>query len=114
MKAILKPLNGKYYGTEIQINFEDGGDTETFKLWDSGDYEPSVRELESMGYTQQQWDNNELVSEGYSDEKGNPYMVPIRSAGLICDSHFESKLTYQRALKLLNLINNSGTSPSIA
>lgn len=109
MKAILKPLHGKYYGTEIQINFEDGGETETFKLWDSGDYTPSVRELESMGYTQEQWDNNEPIDDGYT----NDGKIPIREAGLICDSHFESKLTYERALKLLNLINNSNTSRSI-
>src|SRR5690606_30597007 len=107
MKAILKPLTGKYYGTEIQIDFQDGGNTETIKLWDTGDFTPSVRELELWGYTEQQWENNELVDNGWGGK------TPIKQMDLTCDSHFESKLTYQRALKLLNLINGSSTSTSI-
>lgn len=87
MKAILKPLIGNYYGTIIELHFEDGEDKETIKLWNNGDYEPSIREIKSWGYTQEQWDNNEIIEE------------------LICDSHFESKLTYERAMKIVNAIN---------
>ena len=36
MKAILKPLKGKYYGTEIEIHFEDGEEKEVVKFWNSG------------------------------------------------------------------------------
>lgn len=31
--------------------------------------------------------------------------APIREMDLICDSHFESRLTYERALKLVKIIN---------
>ena len=99
MKAILKPLEGKYYGTEIEIDFEDGKANEVIKLWNIDGYEPSVRELESNGYTQQQWDNNEQVDCGFGEK------IEIRKMDLICDSHFESKLTYERALKVIRLIN---------
>jgi len=99
MKAILKPLDGKYYGTKIEIHFDDGGDKSIIELWDSGDFEPSIRELELYGYTQEQWGKNELVENGYGGK------TPIREMDLVCDSHFESKRTYERASKLVSLIN---------
>lgn len=91
------PLNGKYYGTKIEINFEDGEEKEVLKLWNSGDFTPSVREIEKHGYTQEQWDKNEEVDDSGEKE-------PIRR-GFITD-HFESKLTYERALKLIQAINS--------
>lgn len=99
MKAVLKPLDGKYYGTTIEVDFEDGGDKETFKLWDSGDFTPSIRELESLGYTEEQWINNELVDNGWGGK------IPIIEMDIVSDSHFESKLTYERALKIVSLLN---------
>ena len=101
MKAILKPLKGKYYGTEIEIHFEDGEEKEVVKFWNSGDFEPSVRELEQHGYTQVQWDKNEEVDNGWGGK------TEIRKMDLTCDSHFESRLTYERALKLVRLINGT-------
>ena len=91
MKATLLPLLGKYYGTEIEIYFEDdpNSHTETLTLWDTTGFIPSIRYLEKYGYTQEDWDS------GRTDDD------------FICDSHFESKLTYERALKLVNLINSS-------
>lgn len=99
MKAKLKPLNGKYYGTEIEIDFEDGSDKEVIKFWNTDGFEPSKRQLERFGYTQEQWDKNELVDDGYYE------MTPIREMDLICDSHFESKLTYEHALKVVAALN---------
>jgi hypothetical protein len=101
MKAILKPLEGKYYGTEIEIDFGDGREKETLKLWNDGDYEPSIRELERYGYTQEQWDKNEKVDNGFGGK------TEIRNIDLFCDSHFESRLTYERASKLINVINKT-------
>ena len=83
MKAIIKPLNGEYYGTYIIIDFEDGGHPEEIKLWDSGDWKPSKRELEKHEMNLTQWEDD----------------------GMSCDGHFESKLTYDRATKLASLIN---------
>lgn len=99
MKAILRPLKGKYYGTEIEIHFDDGEEKEVFKLWNSGDFEPSIRELEKYGYTQDQWDNNAMVDNGYGGE------AEIRQMDIVTDSHFESKLTYKRALDICYRIN---------
>jgi hypothetical protein len=99
MKAILKPLEDKYYGTEIELHFDDGEEKEVIKFWNSGDFEPSIRELERLGYTQEQWDKNEKVDNGCGGK------TEIRKMDLICDSHFESRLTYERALKFLRLIN---------
>jgi len=101
MRATLRPLEGKYYGTEIELHFEDGEGKEVIKFWNSGDYTPSIREIESWGYTPEQWDDNEIVDDG------DGTMVQIRKLGLICDSHFESKLTYERAIKIVNVINSN-------
>ena len=43
----------------------DGFTKEEIVLRNSGNYQPSVRELEKYGYTQEQWDNNELVDDGW-------------------------------------------------
>ena len=91
MKATLLPLLGKYYGTEIEVDFEDNPNSnkEIITLWDSTGFVPSIRYLEYYDYTQEDWDKNKVCED------------------FICDSHFESKLTYERALKLVNLINSS-------
>lgn len=99
MKAELKPLIGKYYGTEIEIDFEDGGEKETIILWNH-DTEPSIRELERYGYSQTQWENNVEVDNGFNGKS------KIKDLDLFSDGHFESKLTYERALKLVSLINS--------
>jgi len=71
MKAKLRPLKGKYYGTEIEIDFEDGSDKEIIKFWNTDGFEPSIRELQKD----------------------------------ITDSHFENKLTYERAIRVVSAIN---------
>lgn len=83
MIATINPLKGKYYGTIIVIDFEDGGHLEEIKLWDSGDWKPSQRELEKYKMNLTQWEDEDMS----------------------CDGHFESILTYNRATKLVALIN---------
>lgn len=94
MKAELKPLKGKYYGTKIKVT-DDNGTEATIEIWDSGDFTPSKRELESYGYTEQQWEENALVDSGWDTE------IPIRETDIVCDSHFESKQSYELALKII-------------
>jgi hypothetical protein len=96
MKTTLKPLSGKYYGTEIIIDFEDGQNDEIIKLWCSDDFIPSIRQLEKWGYTQEQWDNNEEMDNGWDGT------TPIRDLELTADGHFERKSTYERAMVLIN------------
>lgn len=62
MKAEIKPLHGKYYGTEIKL--ENG---ERIVVWLRGDGKPSRRELEGITY-------EEAVEDDY-----------------FCDSHYETE-----------------------
>lgn len=101
MQARLLPLRGKYYGTEIEIQF-DNGITEVVKMWNNGSYTPSDRELVDCGITRYQYNNNLIVD--HDDFYGD---VPAREACEICDSHFESQETYENALRLVELINGS-------
>lgn len=98
MKAELMPLDGKYYGTEIKLTFDDGHE-ETIKLWDSGSFVPSDRELNEWGYTREQWDNNEEVNDGWGGT------MRIRSADITCDGHFESRETLARAQEIVRLLS---------
>jgi hypothetical protein len=81
MKAKLKPLEGKYYGTIIEINFDDGNEGEVIKLWNNDDRTPSERELKKCG------DDTDIDD-------------------ITCDNHYESELTHQRALKIINALNS--------
>jgi hypothetical protein len=75
MKAHIAPLSGKYYGTKIII--KDGDIYTEISIWNSGDFTPSERELA-------EWPEGDFE---------------------VCDSHFESKWTYDFAKKLVDAIN---------
>ena len=98
MKAVLMPLEGKYYDTEILLDFEDGYEKQVITLSGNGYYEPSIRELNRHGITQEQWDNNEELDNGWGGK------TPIQDMDLF-DSHYERKATYERALSLIEKIN---------
>ena len=96
MKATLEPLNGKYYGTKITI--ADGPLAgRGISLWFANG-EPSCRELASWGYTQEQWDSNALVDDGWGG------LSPIKSLDLICDSHYECKDTLRIAEAIIETL----------
>jgi hypothetical protein len=88
VKAELKPLTGKYYGTEIEIT--DGPLKDLcFKLWKSTG-NPSDRELEKNDYTREQLDKNkELLMY------------------LICDHHYESQEVYKLAKDIVWYLNSN-------
>jgi hypothetical protein len=97
MKAELKPLAGKYYGTEIEIT--DGSLRDlSFKLWKSTG-NPSDRELEKYGYTREHWENNEVT-----DTQLGKFAV--KDLDIICDSHYESQEVYHLAKAIVNFINS--------
>lgn len=96
MKATLEPLNGKYYGTKIQLGC--GG---SIKVWltfegDVGGkgYVPSDRLLERENITRQQWDNNEPVR--FLDEFGEWDSDYAKEVVCAVD-HFEDQLSYEVA-----------------
>lgn len=101
MKAILEPLKGKYYGTKITV-LDDNGTKAHIEIWDDGDYTPSKRELETNGYTEKQWEENEMVETGWEDVR-----LPIRDLDIVSDSHFESKQSYELALKIMDKLNQT-------
>jgi len=101
MKAKILPLDDKYYGTEIEI-VDDNGFEYLIKLWNSGNLEPSDRELGSE-CTIEQWRNNELLP--FNDHGTGENGIRAKEYIEICDNHFESRTTYQFALKLVELIN---------
>jgi len=105
VKAEILPLKGKYYGTEIVIT-DDYGFRYCITLWNDGNFEPSDRELAGI-CTIEQWRNNEFLPnelDPWTGKKG----VYAKDAIEICDSHFESRNTYELACKLVDLINNAG------
>lgn len=97
MKAELLPLSGKYYGTRILIT-DDKGYQYEIKLWNSGSWEPSDRELESGGISIEQWRSNEIIKVGNDT-------ISAKELVEISDSHFESRETHELANELISLIN---------
>ena len=97
MKATLEPLVGKYYGTIITIDFGDG--TEEINLWDMGDYEPSKRALAERGYTEEEWETNAIVDDGWGGK------MEVREDDFRSSGHYESKTTYERALLIIEKLN---------
>jgi hypothetical protein len=74
MEAHIKPLHGKYYGTEIVYQLP-GEDVGSLQVWDRGDGTPSQRQLEDWGMTLQE----------------------ARDDDMMCDSHYETTLSYRIA-----------------
>lgn len=87
MKAKLLPLKGKYYGTELIIEYDNGKEY-YIKLWggdvtDEDNYKPSEREVENA----RQW-----------AEEGDDILEYIDC------SHMESVTTYRIAKKIMEAI----------
>jgi len=96
MQATLKPLNGKYYGTEVELVF--GGESTTITIYLRGDGTPSDRELRSsLGCSRQEFDNNELILEWGGS------MVPAQDMwnDYCCDSHYETQASFEAAQELV-------------
>jgi len=97
IKAKLEPLEGKYYGTKIILDFE--GYEEEIILQDNADFTPSEREFNRDGFSKKEYEENILVEDGWGGKQ------PIQELLAPCDSHFESQTTYERALELVKKIN---------
>ena len=111
MKAEIKPLEGKYYGTKVEVT--DGPyKGHVVSIWMSPSRTgapPSARELARHGVTQEQWDSNAQVGNWPMDtpdycggEAGAPIMA--RDALNICDCHFEGRAAYEAALGLVKVL----------
>ena len=93
MKAKILPLDSdyKYFGTKIEIDFQDGYSKEIISLFGTGEIMPSERERPS-GMTEEEWERQWEI-----DVQENNYYPP---------DHFEDKVVYERAIKLIEIINN--------
>ena len=98
MKATILPIKGKYYGTEIKVEFSEGL-YEIVRFTGFSDYEPSVRELLKAGHDHIDWVSNKEIDDGWGGK------CKIKDAGLFTD-HYEKNSTYLRALKFVVKINS--------
>jgi hypothetical protein len=105
MNAIIKPLDGKYYGTVVEITDGPYAGHEVV-LWISVgkcDLEPSIRELDKYGITQEQWNENPKMPDYEAlFLPGSP--ITAREVVDICDSHFEGRVAYEAALGLIDVL----------
>lgn len=92
---ILK-LEGKYYGTRIQI--KKGNIVHNICVWNSEEAIPSIREFEKAGITKEQWLNNEII---LTNEGGVPAMELLE-----IDRHVETEASYQLALDIKDGLDN--------
>ena len=99
MKAIIRPIEGKYYGTEIDIQTDSGREAH-LRVWVACG-EPSIRELQERGFTKDDWENNVDIDDGWGGKE------KIRNAGFLCDSHYECKESLEIAQKIVSAINDA-------
>jgi hypothetical protein len=118
MKAILKPLKRRYYGTIVEI--VDGPYAgHEITVWISVgdcDLQPSKRELDFAGITQDQWNTNPQVgtwpmeTPDYCDGKPGQALMARDQLG-ICDTHFEGRIAYEAALGLIEVLKGIKSEP---
>jgi hypothetical protein len=113
LKARLKDLKGKYYHTIIEIVDEETSQIVTIikvdRIKDS--HTPSIRELELYGLTEEDWNNNRWIEDPkvYEDDDFRTVRhTACREAGLFVDFHYETKETYEIALKIVDQFNLNG------
>lgn len=83
--ARLKPLEGKHYGTIINVRDEQGYDYEITVWTNDLDHRMSQRELDDYGY------------------KSNK---EAREDGMPCDCHYESERDFLLAQEIIKAINS--------
>jgi hypothetical protein len=103
MRAELVPYDSKYYGTIVRIFTGDDDEYYDLVIWNNTSSTPSIRQIKyrNEDYTQEDYDNNvEVESYIYQGE-----YRPIQEEIIPYDSHFETKETLEKALKLIKKIN---------
>lgn len=102
MRAELIPYDSKYYGTIVRVFTEDTYYDLT--IWDTSSSVPSIRQIKYRNgdLTQIDYDSNiEIESYIYQNE-----LNAIQDEIKPFDSHFETKISYERALELIQKINS--------
>lgn len=100
MKATIKPLEGKYYGTEIVLEYHHKSEPVVLSIWvATSPVNPSPRELERMGITQQQFSDVCSGKLDYDELVG------------IYDGHYESVESLEVAENIVKSINDIPSLP---
>lgn len=105
IKAEILPLEGKYYGTKIEISYEPDEDGSLlpieFTVWTGSEpHRPSTREIEYGGYTEEDWQNNILIDHIWGGK------VNIQDLPYFHESHMETQGDYLKAKTLVDIINS--------
>ena len=90
MKAKIDDLNGKYYGTKIHI-IDGKLKGNVISIWFASG-KPSTRQIESWGHTQEEWDNDIEIDNGWGGK-----MNLRTGGGMIHNTHYECDETYRVA-----------------
>ena len=91
MRASVRPLSGKHYGTTVDI--VDGDKSFGVSVW-IPEGRPSIAECAEWGITPGDWDENVEVPSGWSDS-----WVRIKSE-FPCDSHYQSEYEARVAARI--------------
>lgn len=95
LKASIRELGGKYYGTEVEIvDTLSPINPELVQIWVMGDYEPSERELQLM---RDSLTDGNLPSIYRNEEE--------MRADWFCDGHYETTLSLRIAQAIVKEIN---------
>jgi len=101
LEAKIDPLPlGKYYGSQVSF-LDKGYEVTSVRVWYMGNRQPSTRQIEQWGHTQEQWDKNSDVPTGFGDTL--PAQEVMREA--MCDSHYETADGYAICEKIAKAIN---------
>jgi hypothetical protein len=98
MDAKLRPLEGKYYGTEVEVFDDDGNSAGVIQVWlnprQEQDFAPSNRELHAH------------VAMVARDLGGIDNATPEDLEYEICDSHYETRLSHAISQLLVETIKS--------
>jgi len=100
MRAEIRPLEGKYYGTIIRVTFDGDCDYTEFTIW----YPigpPSDRWLKEYGYTRDQWERNARVPDNFEGTVSIQEELPG-------DDPYESRATFMLVSIIVSALNKKG------
>jgi len=102
VKAEILPLSGKYYGTEVEVKFNDPEIQDgLIQIWITGNWKLSLREIGIMREFLSEGLTEKEVKETYPD--GDKSMLE----DWVCDSHYETETSYKIAQLLVDAINRN-------
>ena len=100
MKAKLLPLNGKHYGSVIEVT--DGDIKTSITVWCNANFIPSDRELADLGLTRKDWDTNAEIDDGWGGK------IRVQDMDICSDGHFESQWQHELCKRIVKSLTDQG------